>query len=88
MERKDGQPPEPRRICRRFLRIGECCSPTTYRAEDKESGEAVRPRVLTRFRITPVRIPVSLDSGVCLFFQLDGSILCTLKLFSMLQASG
>ncbi|MFS7988437.1 hypothetical protein Hanom_Chr11g01034791 [Helianthus anomalus] len=73
--------------CRRFLSIGECCTPT-YRAEDKESGEAVRARVLTRFRLTPVRIPVSLDSVVCLFFQLDGSILCTLKLFSMLQASG
>ncbi|KAF5798079.1 hypothetical protein HanRHA438_Chr07g0298991 [Helianthus annuus] len=86
-ERQIGQPPEPRQIWRRFLSIGECCTPT-YTTEDKESGEAVRARVLTRLRLTPTRIPVSLDSIVCLFFQLDGSILCTLKLFSMLQASG
>ncbi|KAJ0836589.1 hypothetical protein HanRHA438_Chr16g0768661 [Helianthus annuus] len=51
-----GQPPEPRRIWRRFLSIGECCTPT-YTAEDKESGEAVRARVLTRLRLTPALIP-------------------------------
>ncbi|KAM0011980.1 hypothetical protein Hdeb2414_s0057g00758141 [Helianthus debilis subsp. tardiflorus] len=47
---------EPRRICRRFFSIGECCTPI-YTAEDKESGEAVRARVLTRLRLTPARIP-------------------------------
>ncbi|KAJ0755186.1 hypothetical protein HanPI659440_Chr09g0355061 [Helianthus annuus] len=67
-DRQSGQPPEPRRIWRRFLSIGECCTPT-YTAEDKESGEAVRARVLTRLRLTPARIPVSLDSVVCLFFS-------------------
>ncbi|KAM0028771.1 hypothetical protein Hdeb2414_s0018g00518191 [Helianthus debilis subsp. tardiflorus] len=80
--REGGQPPDLGRICRRFLSMGECCTPT-YRAEDNESGEAVRARVLRRLRLTPARIPVSLDSVVCLFFQLDGSILCTLKLFSI-----
>ncbi|MFS8033163.1 hypothetical protein Hanom_Chr17g01566271 [Helianthus anomalus] len=65
MERKDGQP---RRICRRFLKHRRVLNPTN-RAEDKESGEAVRARVLTRLRLTPVRIPVSPDSVVCLFFS-------------------
>ncbi|KAM0062923.1 hypothetical protein Hdeb2414_s0003g00085141 [Helianthus debilis subsp. tardiflorus] len=61
MDRKDGQPPEPWRICRRFLKHWRVLYPT-YRAEDKESGEAVRARVLTRLRLTLVRIPISLDS--------------------------